>query len=709
MNRSGNQVYDPIAAELLRTRLEAISQEAGTAVEQTAISPVVTESKDYSVTITDANGSIISAYGVVELHFGAVMHSIRSTIAQQGNRVADGDVFIANDPHSGGGLHPQDVVIQRPIFYQGQRVAWVALAAHMMDMGGMVPGSSAAEATECFQEALRLPPVRLVRKHEECEDVWNIIRTNIRSADLIEMDIRALVIGGAVAERKILEMIAEIGVPAFEGAGQTLIEGSGRVLRERIRDLEDGHYFSTAWVEYGDTILRFPCDMLVSGDRLLFDLRDSPPQMPHFFNSKPYIIRSSLAPRIRQMLAPTLPFNQSIYDVVEIASKPGTLVDSVVPAPIAAAHMDAAMAVYAAALQCLQLAIYASPEAAGREYLLSPTLAAYGTGRWNYLDQEGKRRVYTLIDGAFSGSPAAYDRDGLDLIPSLTGGAMRMEYADVEILETAYPLLFRERASSTGFHGYGQFRSGLGCREAFGPHGTDKLIGNMTGTREWFPTSGSAGGLPGALMRYAVTRADGRRERIRIQQVGVTLAPGDLFEMECASGGGFGDPLDRDPAAVLHDVTEGRLDLQLACDIYGVVFGPDGGLDLEATEAHRQSTRRDRLSRARPAAARPNIALVDSAGGVDDLPLYPGIVQRGDFAIAERSGAVLAVAPGNWVDGCPVIETLIDPRAGGIVSRFHLDPLTGRILYVDVSRTSDGPSISICPERWMRAGQVEAA
>jgi N-methylhydantoinase B len=139
---------DPIVPELLRTRLEAIGQEAGAAVEQTAISPIVTESKDYSVTIMDTDGRIIAGFGLIDLHFGAVQHAVTTTIKVHGDTVAEGDVFLANDPHSGGGLHPQDIVIQRPVFFEGQRIGWVALAAHMMDMGGMVPGSSAVHATE---------------------------------------------------------------------------------------------------------------------------------------------------------------------------------------------------------------------------------------------------------------------------------------------------------------------------------------------------------------------------------------------------------------------------------------------------------------------------------------------------------------------------------------------------------------------------------
>jgi N-methylhydantoinase B len=669
----------------------------------------VTESKDYSVTICDAEGAILSATGVVDSHFGAAMHAIGSTIARHGETIAEGDVFIANDPHSGGGLHPQDVVIQRPVFCDGRRVAWVALAAHMMDMGGMVPGSSAAQATECYQEALRLPPIRLIRGGEEVADVWDLIRINIRSAAQVEMDMRSLVIGSAVAEAKLAELVGEMGAEAFAAAAQGLIAGAERVLRERILALADGRYVAAAWVEYGDEVLRIPCDLSVAGDRLRFDLTGAPPQVPRFFNSKPYIIRAVIAPRILQILAPGLPINQALYKVVEIASRRGTVVDCVMPAPIAAAHTDAAIAVNAAAVQCLQLALYASPGAVGREFLMAPFLAAYGTGRWNYLDEAGQRHVYTLIDGAFTGSPAGADRDGIDLSSGLIASGGRLEYADVEILEAAYPILFRERGSAGGAHGYGRHRSGAGCREAFQPHGTDPLVGNMTGTRSWFPTGGGAGGLPGAPMRLAVRRKDGRVEPVNVHAVGVTLSRGDHFEMLCATGGGYGDPLDRDPAAILGDVAEGRLDREAAQEAYGLVFAGEA-IDADATRARRAALRRERLKRARPA-ERPitRSELAPQAPDTPALPLYPGVVQCGGVALAEVSGAALAVAPDNWLDGCPVLEAPVGEGARGVITRAHLDPLTGRMLYVDVLRQGDPPSIEVRPERWGRAAEPEAA
>ncbi len=693
---------DPIAAEVLRTRLEAIGQEAGAAVEQTAISPIVTESKDYSVTICDAKGRIVCGSGIVAMHFGAAAHAVRSTIARYGDGIDEGDLFIANDPHSGGGLHAQDVVIQQPVFVDGEVVAWVALAAHMMDMGGMVPGSSAVAATECYQEALRMPPVRLIRRREEVTDVWDIFRTNIRSAAIVEMDMRSLVIGAHVAEAKLTTLIETMGTTAFTGAVDSLIESAERVLRARVSQIEDGRYAATGWVEWGDKLFRLPVGLIVDGDRLIFDLTDAPPQAPHFFNSKPYIIRAVATPLLRMLLAPNVPLNQANYDLVEIESRPGSLVDCVLPAPVAAAHMDAAGAVAAAATYCLQLAIHASPEAWGRQYNTGPEASAYGTARWSYRMADGSRNVLTIIDGAFAGSAGGADRDGIDLHRTLIPAGTNLEYADIEILETAYPLLFDERSSRKGAQGHGRFRSGAGCQESFGPHGIDELLGNMTGTKSWFPSPGAAGGLPGATTRFQVTRSDGAIEPIAIQQTGVSLRPGDRFAMLCASGGGFGDPLDRALPALRGDLDAGQVSQDDAAAIYGVVFAPHGEIDEAATVRNREDCRRQRLLRA-AAAAKP--AQGDTTLGSDRQPLYPGVVQSGRHAFAEASGALLASAPDSWLDGCPTLDMPVD-HGGDLVKRAHLDPGTGRILHLDVVPRDSAPSLRISPVRWTSLSEI---
>lgn len=206
-------------------------------------------------------------------------------------------------------------------------------------------------------------------------------------------------------------------------------------------------------------------------------------------------------------------------------------------------------------------------------------------------------------------------------------------------------------------------------------------------------------------MRFSVNRKDGDVEPIHIQAVGVTLNPGDNIEMFCASGGGYGDPLDRDPQAVLADLLDNRIDESIARDIYGLILTEKDIVNPLATEEYRLALRKERLKQAGPAKDPLHSVYEQSMVGEEKgYPLYPGVIQRGNLAISEHSGAVLAVAPGNWLDGCPVLETKIDERDGGVYMRAFMDPLTGRFLHVDVGRSGDGPSIEIRPERWVHAG-----
>ncbi len=202
-----------------------------------------------------------------------------------------------------------------------------------------------------------------------------------------------------------------------------------------------------------------------------------------------------------------------------------------------------------------------------------------------------------------------------------------------------------------------------------------------------------------------VHRAGGQTEPVDIHQVGLALAKGDVFEMFCASGGGYGDPLDRDAEAVHRDLQEDRLESAIASEVYGVVLTDAGDLDLAATELRREAMRRERLSSSRQPVRRVDPGLAaKAADDAREVPLYPGVVQVGNRAVSASSGACLAIAPDSWLDGCPTLDIPLDERAGGTIARAHLDPVSGRMLFVDVIRKGDGPSIAVCPDRWAKAG-----
>ncbi len=464
--------------------------------------------------------------------------------------------------------------------------------------------------------------------------------------------------------------------------------------------IEPGTYTSTAWAEVDDELHKVPCALHVGVGTLTFDLRDAPPQIPHFVNSKPYIVRARIVPALHGLLALDLPLTQSVYDAVRIETVPGSIVDSRPPAPIGAAHMDCCLAVVASAIYCVQLALIASPG------LTAPITAALydaqGTTRWSFTNGDGKLTLFTLLDGATGGTPAGVDRDGLDLNRDLAGVTSRLELADVEILESIYPVLFHHREFRKGPTGAGRHRAGAGCSTMFEVRDGTVLTGQMTGTRGWFPSSGTAGGGPGAKTSFRIERPGGG-EDLGMHASDVTVRAGDRFVIDAPSGGGLGDPLDRDPVSVREDVATRRIDRSDARAVYGVVVGPDGRVDDQATDSTRQELLVSRLQRAR--SARRPVESTD-VPAPDDEPryLFPGVVQRGPLAVSERSGAVLAVAPDDWTEGCAVLEEHFASNGPvALVLRSYLDPVTGHALHAELVPEGEGRCFGAVPDRWRHA------
>jgi N-methylhydantoinase B len=350
-------------------------------------------------------------------------------------------------------------------------------------------------------------------------------------------------------------------------------------------------------------------------------------------------------------------------------------------------------------LQCVRLALWASdPALAAAKYVHGQSgAAAMSLAIWSGADPDGGGiAIWGMTDGTKAGGAAGIDRDGGDLTVIPVGMAQSANETDVEVLESWYPLLVRERRVRRDVNGAGTHRSGAGTEMRFEPYGAGELRGEMLGTREWMPLDGVAGGYAGSTAEYRVHRADGTTERVSTKAAGVVVRAGDTFEFVSASGGGAGDPLDRDPGAVAHDVERGRITTDDASAVYGVIVG-----DAAATSARRQELRAERLAHA--AAPRRSVSAAEAAAATRAVkPLYPGVVQRGGVAFAEASGTPLAVAPDHWTDGCAVLE---EPRPGpgpALVTRLYLDPSTGTSLYVETVPPGTGRSFEVSPKRWTR-------
>jgi N-methylhydantoinase B len=697
---------DPIVLEVTRSRLQSVVDEGAVAIEQTAVSPIVAEGKDYSCNILGPAGELLAGGGKVESKWTGARNLVKHTLARHSATLAPGDVFVANDPHSGGGNHPQDVEICRPVFVGDTLVGWVAASAHLIDVGGMTFGSWAPDATECYQEAVRFPPVRLFAAGIECRDTWDLILTNVRLPRLVEMDLRGLVAGCHVSAVKLAAVIETVGVSEFAHTLAAMCDTAEAVLRDRIARLADGTYSMTGWVEWGDEQFELPCTLTVKGDTLHFDFTGAGAQVPHFINSKAFIVHGQVVADVRNLLGQDLPFCEGVYRPIVTVCPPGTIVDSAPPAPIASAHLDVAMNCTALAAQCLQLALAATADGTLPRLYAGPSgQAALANHSWSYRTPDGNIDGWVLSESFQPGSSAGVGHDGSDLFANLVGTQHVLDFVDIEIIEAWYPMQVIEKAAAPGPHGAGRFRSGSGCRMAYRVSGDQHLTGAMFGMRETVPIGGVAGGFPGAPTEFGIRSADGHLEMLAAHAAGVTLEPGETFEFCAGSGGGWGDPLDRDPVFVRVDVRIGRLTHDEADDIYGVVLDDAGNVNGPGTEQRRVEIRRERLALASPAAN----AISDHDTSVDsddaDQPLYHGVVQRGRFAVAIDSGAVLAVAPAHWTDGCPVLETKRHSSVGAPwTQRTYLDPRSGRALHTEAVPSGSPRSFSTAPQHWVHAG-----
>ena len=693
---------DAISLEVLRSRLEAVAEDAASTIARTGVSPVITESHDFGVALLDADGNLLAGAGWVANHWIASTRAVQATIERYGDEIAEGDVYMANDPYNGGGLHANDVVVQRPIFVDDTRVAWVALSAHMMDVGGMVIGSFAPAATECYQEALRFPPVRLFKRGVEVSDVWDIFRTNVRMSMLIEMDLRCLVAGSFVAQEKIGDVVDWLGIESFLQGAKMLQRLSEVALRQRIKAMPDGEYRVVTWAEWDDELFRIPCSLTIDGDRMVFDLDGASPQAPHYFNSQPYIIKSSFIMSLQPLVAPDLPYTQGLAEPIELRCPVGSIVNAIAPAPMNMGHVHVALTAAEAMVQCVRLALWAADEPICGSGMVhgwsgSPSMAVTN---WSGTGVDRSPSAWSMLDGTGVGASGAVDHDGPDLANVSIGLESPPAVADIEVLESWYPMLITERRIRPGVNGAGAYRSGGGCQVKMQPYETERLEGQMLGIREWLPLDGAAGGFPGSTTIFQIHRSDGTVSRVSNKASDVTLQRGETFEFQCPSGGGVGDPVERQPQSVVDDVRSELLTTEQASSIYGVVVLPDGTVDLPATEARRQSILADRLARARPAPLPfegPEPTSIDPTG---EHPLYPGVVQRGPVAYAAVSGAPLAVAPDHWTEGCPVLEEASSGPGPQIVTRAYLDPLTGHSLYVEAVPAGEPRSFEVMPARW---------
>ncbi|MCE7030027.1 hydantoinase B/oxoprolinase family protein [Jiella avicenniae] len=539
---------DPITIEIVASAFRSVVDETFIALMKSAYSTNIKERHDHSTAICDRDGRlIVQADMSLPIHI-ASMTGLMETILSKYRLedIAEGDVFVANDPHVAGGTHLPDINYAAPLFLGDELIGFVCNIAHHADIGGMAPGSMAGGMSEIYQEGLRIPLVRLFRKGELQQDLMDLFLLNARIPDERRGDHFAQIAACRLGVRRVKEIGERYGVATIRQVFDELVTRTMARMREAIAGVPDGTYrFEDVMDDDGVATVDIPIRLAItiSGDRAVFDWRGSSPQVSGNINVPINATKAAVAYGLRALLDPEIPNNQGILDCCELVTDPGSIVDCRAPAPVAArAHtsqrlIDIIIGAFAAAI----------PERAVGASNGANTTAVFSgkdprTGR-DYL-------YFETLGGGFGGRN---DRDGKDGVQVHITNTSNLP---IEAIETEYPL----RVVSYGFvedsGGAGRHRGGGGLRRVIQPIGHDCLF-NGAGERFRNAPWGIFGGGPGRPGRYVLEGEDGETI-LDVKPSGVTVGPDERVVIETPGSGGYGAPAERDPASLRDDLVSGK-------------------------------------------------------------------------------------------------------------------------------------------------------
>jgi N-methylhydantoinase B len=580
---------DPVTLAVVHNAFKSIVNEMNLALFRSAYSPVITEGRDIGGAVFDAEGRLV-AQGDWDLavFVGLLEFSVQAILERYAGEIEPGDVFIMNDPFVGG-THFNDVGIARPVFDGSRLVGFVAVCGHWPDVGGQEPGSFVANAREHFQEGLRMPPIKLYLAGRPNRAVFDIIASNMRIPQDRLGDLRAQVGATMVGQNRLEELALRYGWGHIAAAMRETISYSERLLRSQIARFPDGVYEGEDFIDMESLDRRIPkrvhVRLSVEGDGMRFDFSGSDPESLSASNST-YSATASAVYVTTKSLFPDIPMNHGCFKPLEIIAPPGTVVNARAPRAIS----SMAATVYEKVIgSCLAALAQVVPErAVGCPYnLINLTVGGQYRGRV-YV-------AYLYSEGGFGGRAT---KDGPPGLVSLYGGGAKI--TPVEVTERRYPIEFEEWALWPDSGGPGRYRGGVGSRKTFRlVEGEARL--SCLGDREFYPPFGVLGGREAARQALLLNVGSPSEKDISLKAVGYPLTAGDRVTIVAAGGGGYGDPLERDPELVLQDVRKGYVTPERATSDYGVVLSPSNTVDREATARRRagfkllrEARRRDR-------------------------------------------------------------------------------------------------------------------
>jgi N-methylhydantoinase B len=541
------QSLDPISLEIIANGLRSIADECFVALMRSAYSTNIKERRDHSIAIIDPQGRlVVQAAEALPIHIASMSGLMRCLIEKFGDVIEDGDLFVANDPHTAGGTHLPDINYAMPIFIDGALVAFVCNIAHHADVGGMAPGSMAGGMSEIYQEGLRIPVVRLFRAGVMQTDIMDILLLNVRVPEERRGDHNAQIAACRLGARRFREVAETHGLGRVQLAFDEIIQRTGRRMRLAIAEIPDGVYKFEDMMD-GDGVETFDIPiklkLTVAGDNAHFDFDGTSAQVAGNVNVTMNATEASVCYALKAVLDPEVPSNQGVLDVAVIHAPRGTLLNGVFPAPVAArAHtcqriIDVVLGALAQALP---------------DRVIAAANGANTTAVFAGVDPRTDKPYLYLetLGGGMGARPTKDGKDGVQVHITNTSNL------PVESIEQEYPLRVEEYALVEDSGGAGRHRGGMGLRRVLTPIGHECVF-NGVGERFRHQPWGLAGGEPGASGQFLIRDGQGER-RLDDKPGEVRVGVDTRIVIETPGAGGLGAPATRDLSELERDVRSGK-------------------------------------------------------------------------------------------------------------------------------------------------------
>ncbi len=542
---------DRITLEVIGSGLLSIAEEMGEALIKASYSSNIKERQDCSTAVFNLRGEVIAQAEHIPMHLGSLMMIVQEILKRY--PVADlreGDVFIGNDPYTGGSTHLPDITVASPVFHEGEPVGFVANIAHHADGSGR-------ETRTIYDEGLRIPPIRVVEGGRLREDVMELLLLNFRLPRERRGDFRAQFAANRIGAERLRELLARCGRRTCEAAMDELLAYGERKIRAALRSIPDGVYSFEDWMDddgVGGPPVPVRVGITVAGDDVTLDFTGTGGQVPGDINVVYLALVATVYYALKALLDPTIPANGGFYRAIRVVAPEGSIVNALPPAPVAWRTQT-----------CQRIAdvVFGALAPALPGKVIAATNGANSAWVWSGVDpRTGQYYVYLETIGGGSGARAT--KDGLDGVQVHITNTSNLP---VECLEMEYPLLVEEYSLVRDSGGPGRCRGGLGLSRTIRVLGGEAtFLGTLD--RERFAPWGLFGGGDGGKGALVLNAGADSARALGSKVAGLRLAAGNAVTIVTPGAGGYGPPGERDRALVARDVREEKISPEVAREVY---------------------------------------------------------------------------------------------------------------------------------------------